>query len=228
MKKITAVFVIFAIAVCVFTACAKKPQGTEQITIQGGDTIDLVTKEEGGLDRDEDGNPIVVVTDDNGKAVTEKGGEQVTSALSLETALVYDNRIEFADYYLEIPKGWSNCSSYNNTNIKKDNSDDGIEITRLKDTTFEKKYADIRQFYSASVDMYPDAVTGEQGIKIGDMDCTRYELYIPKTSNDKPLYTCYVLVERDEALYQILISATRDLREDFGEVEKILNSIQFK
>ena len=228
MKKITAVFVIFAIAVCVFTACSKKPQGTEQITIQGGDTIDLVTKEAGGLDRDEEGNPVVVVTDDNGKAVTEKGGEQLTSALDLETALVYDNRIEFKNYYIEIPKGWSNCSSYNNTNIKKNNSDDGIEIIQYDDATFEKKYADIKQFYAASLSMYPDAVTDEKSVKIGDMDCARYELFIPKTANDKPLYTCYVLIERDEALYSVMITATRDLREDFGEVEKILNSIQFK
>lgn len=229
MKKITAVFVIFAIAVCLFTACAKKPQGTEQITIQGGDTIDLITKEGGGLDRDDEGNPIEVVTNDKGKAVTEKDGKQVTVALDLEeSCLVYDNKIEFKNYSLEIPNGWSNCESYNNTNIKKNDSDDGIQITRLTDTTFEKKYDDVKKLYAASVGMYPDAVTEEKGIKVGDMNCTRYELYIPKTSNDKPLYTCYILIEHDAALYQILISATRDLREDFGEIEKILNSIQFK
>ena len=228
MKKITAVFVIFAIAACVFTACAKKPQGIEHVTVQGGDTLDLVTKEGGGLDRDEDNNIIVVVTDDNGKAVTEKGGEQVTSALDLKTALVYDNRIEFNNYYIDIPKGWSDSSSYNTTSIKKNNSDDAIEIMRYEDSAFEKKYSDIKQFYSASCGMYPDAVTEDKGIKIGDMDCTRYELFIPKTSNDKPLYTCYVLIERDDALYSVMITATRDLREDFGEAEKILNSIQFK
>lgn len=228
MKKITAVFVIFAIAACVFTACAKKPQGTERVTVQGGDTLDLVTKEGGGLDRDEDNNIIVVVTDDNGKAVTEKGGEQVTSALDLKTALVYDNRIEFNNYYIDIPKGWSNSSSYNNANIEKNNADDGIQITRYENTTFEKKYSDVRQFYADSCEMYPDAVTEDKGIKIGDMDCTRYELFIPKASNDKPLYTCYVLFEHDDAVYQVLITATRDLREDFGEAEKILNSIQFK
>ena len=102
------------------------------------------------------------------------------------------------------------------------------QITRLTDTTFEKKYDDVKKLYAASVGMYPDAVTEEKGIKVGDMNCTRYELYIPKTSNDKPLYTCYILIEHDAALYQILITATRDLREDFGEIEKILNSIQFK
>ena len=158
MKRITAVFVIFAIAACIFTACSRKPQGTEVITAHDS-TLNVVTKEGGGFDRDEDDNIMVVVTDDKGKAVTEKGGKQVTSALDLETALIYDNKIEFKDYYLEIPKGWSNCSSYNNTNIKKDNSDDGLEIMRDEESTFEKKYSDMKQFYSAPAGMYPDAVT---------------------------------------------------------------------
>ncbi|MBR6702505.1 MAG: hypothetical protein IKI78_05135, partial [Clostridia bacterium] len=116
-------------------------------------------------------------------------------------------------------------------NIKKNNSDSGdaVSIMRNEDTTFEKKYSEMKMFFSGSREMYPDAVTEEKSVKVGDMDCTRYELFIPKTTNDgKPLYTGYVFIERDDAIYSIMISATRDLREDFGEFEKILNSIQFK
>ncbi len=228
MKRYIALAVTAMLAVCIFTACAKKPEGTDSVTVQDGHSLAVVTKEGGGLDRNEDGQVVAVVTDDKGNAQTDADGKQQTEAVDLNTALVYDNRIEFNEYYIDIPKGWENSKSYNNVNLKKTGSADKITIQRNPDATFESKYADMKTFYGPIGEMYKDAEFDTRGIKISGEDTSVYSVYVAESKSGKPFYMAYIFLDRPDAVYSVMITAERDLDKDFGEIEKILNSVQFK
>jgi hypothetical protein len=226
MKKYIAVALALMLTACVFTACGKKPQGTEAVTIEGGSTLAVITKEDGGLDRNEHGDIMMVVTEENGNVVTDAAGEQETTRVNLKTAFVYDNKIEFENYYLEIPDGWSNSSSWSDLVISKDGSDERISIMRSEEKTLEEAFAGTQEMFTKITEMNPDAVQKKSGINIGDDTITLLSCY-SETKEDKT-YLAYGYLEKDGALYTFMISAKHDLSEDFSEIEKILNSVEFK
>ncbi len=226
MKKYIALALSLMTLACIFTACAKKPEGTEAVTVEGGSTLAVLTKENGGLERDEQGDILVVVTEDNGKAVTDAEGKQETTQLNLQTAFVYDNRIEFRDYYLEIPDGWTNNVSYRDLGIKKDGSDEEIKIMRSEEKTLEEAFSSTETMFKSVKTMNPAAVSSRKGININGESATLLYCY-SETENDKT-YLAYAFLEHDHALYTFMITAKHDLTEDFGEIESILNSVEFK
>lgn len=226
MKKYIAAALALMLVACVFTACGKKPKGTEAVTIEGGSTLAVVTKEDGGLDRNEHGDIMMVVTEENGNVVTDAAGEQETTRVNLKTAFVYDNKIEFEDYYLEIPDGWSNSSSWSDLVISKDGSDERISIMRSEEKTLEEAFSGTQEMFDKITEMNPKAVQKKSGVKIGDDTITLLSCY-SETKEDKT-YLAYGYLEKDGALYTFMISAKRDLSEDFSEIEKILNSVEFK
>ena len=226
MKKYITLAISLMMLVCVFTACGKKPTGTEAVTIQGGETLAVLTKEDGGLERDDRGDILMVVTEEDGKAVTDKEGEQVTTQVNLKTAFVYDNRIEFKDYYLEIPDGWTNDYSFTDLTIAKKGSDETLKIMRSEEKSYEEAYKNTEDMFKSVKDINPDAVTSKSLIKINGEGYTLLSCY--SKTDDNETYLAYSFLENDGALYTFMITASHDLTGKLGEIEKILSSVEFK
>lgn len=226
MKKYISLSAALMLLVCIFTACGKKPQGTEAVTVEGGSTLAVVTNEGGELVRDDSGDIMMVVTQENGNAVTDSSGNQETTKVNLKTAFVYDNRIEFENYYLEIPDGWSNNVSFTDLTIKKDRSDEQIKIMRSEEKTLEEAFSSTQTMFNAITAANPKAVENKGGIKIDNSNCTLLSCF-SESENDST-YLAYAFLEKDGALYTFMITAKHDLTNDMSEVEKILNSVEFK
>ncbi len=226
MKKYIALALSIMTLVCVFTACGKKPTGTEAVTVQGGETLAVLTKEDGGLERNDQGDILMVVTEEDGKAVTDKDGEQQTTQVNLKTAFVYDNRIEFKDYYLEIPDGWTNDLSYTDLTIAKKGSDETIKIMRSEDKSLEDAMSNTESMFKTVKDINPAAVTSKSTIKINGEGCIFMSAYSKTEENEN--YLAYAFLENEGALYTFMVTAAHDLTGNLGEIEKILNSVEFK
>ena len=226
MKKYIAIAFSLMMLVCIFTACSKKPSGTEAVTIEGGSTLAVLTREDGQLERNEAGDIMMVVTEENGKAVTDKNGEQETTRVNLKTAFVYDNRIEFEHYYLEIPDGWSNQVSYTDLGISKDGSDESLKIMRSEEKTLEKAFSGTQEMFDKITEMNPKAVQKKTGIKIGDDTGTLLSCY--SETDENKTYLAYAFYEYDGALYTFMITANHDLTDNLSEIEMIISSVEFK
>ena len=228
MKRYTAIVLIITMLALIFTACSKKIDGTASVTGLDGGDVAVVTAEDGDVSRNEDGDVIVVVTDEDGKAVKDDDGNNLTEKADLQTALVYNNRIEFNDYYLEIPKGWTDNLSYQDLQIKNEKTGDSISIMRVEDTTYKEKMDSVQKMFSAIEDTYPKTELKEDSVEIDGSNQTLLYAFVPETSQGKPLYQGYVIMERKDAVYTFYISSQRDVRKDFDKIENILNSVQFK
>lgn len=228
MKKYIAFAFAVMMLVCCFTACSKKYDGADTVTAEDGGTMAVVTGEDGDVARNEDGDVVVIATDKNGDVKKDKDGNNVTEKADLQTALVYNNRIEFNDYYLVIPDGWENNMSYQDLQIKNEKTGDSISIMRVDNATYEEKVQQVKNAYDYIIEKYPDTETGEKGVEIDGQNCTLYYAFVPETTNKKPLYQGYVIMERSDAIYNFYISSQRDVRKDMDKITEILNSVEFK
>lgn len=228
MKKVIIFALTLSALVCCFTACGKKIDGVLEITGEDKHTLAVVTQEDGNIKRDDDNNILVVVTDEDGKALTDKDGGNQTEIADLQTAFVYDNRIEFTDYFLDIPKGWSNHNSYSDLIITKDGSDEQIKIIRNDEKSYEEIVDGVKTMFNTVKNTFPEAKAENSSVKIGKEQCNLMSVYIPKAADGNPSYLAYAFLEHDTAVYSFMITAGKDLTEDFDEITEILNSVEFK
>ncbi len=230
MKKALAILVIFVLVMCVFTACKKKYEipGSEMVTDYQGSEIPVVTEENGGVMRNEDGDIVVAFTDQDGKAFTNQDGTPVTSVPSYDTAIVIGNVIEFRNYYITLPSGWSNLSSYTDMSIKKDGTETIIKVMEYKDQTLAQQVTGINNMMNSTKETFPDSVIKNGGIDIGDEGCPLYSCYVPKGANGNPGYYAYALLKRGGILYSFMLMSDHDLEPELDEISGILSSIKFK
>ena len=202
--------------VCCFAACSKKIKGAEVISNYDDGELLVSTDDKGNIARNEFGDIIQIETEEDGKAVTDDNGEKVTRSSDLKHALDLDDRIEFNDYYVVIPKGWVNDGSYDTIKIMKTEDDISKVTVNVKDMLDKTKSA------------FPDATVSQTEIKAGDKSAPLYYSYIPKSADGTPTFLGYLLIENGSDVYRAMILSDRDLSKDTKDLETILNSIQFK
>lgn len=240
MKRSISLLLILVVVLSCLAACSKqKFDGGELVTDSAGKDYAVVTEADGGLARNEDGNAIVLVTNENGKNVTDRNGENVTEIETLRHGLVFGKRVEFQDYSLEIPDGWSCAANYNELCIKKTGKDtfidedlsvfdgDALTISSVE-ASLDDKLKSTNIIMKALKDANKDARVETLGIDLaGEKDCPLFTSYVDKTSTGDSVFLAYAFLERGGKLYQFMIVSTRDMTDDLGEIQSIINTIKF-
>ena len=244
MKKALSILLAVFIALFAFAACEKETEdekitkknkrttttiGKEEVSDVGGllitnfaeEIIPVVSKENGEVLRDENGNVIVLVTDADGKVVKNDNGELVTKAEAVGSAIVVGNRIEMPDFAINIPDGWSNEASYNILNIKKDSTDTIITImtNSVEDETTLKK---------AHENLVVSCATGEVVKKTEKVaGCDADIVYTYTTLNGSSVFVGYIDFVYQGKFYSTMVSSTGDISSSWNEIVSIVNTIEF-
>lgn len=225
MKKYFALIISVIVILTCFTACKPKLKGGELVTDLDGKGYAAVTKEGGGIVRDDAGNLVVLVTDKNGKNVKGENGEYQTDTIAIDHALVVGNRIECANYAITIPNGWRDSLSYSDLVLKKDNSEDQIRLM----STNTKKLSEVMEGSSTLIDnmknQYSDSVYTNKAVSVCNLEGSLISLFIPKTASGVPAYFGYIFFDRGGMVYTCMLSSDKDISED---AINILNSIEFR
>ncbi len=209
-----------------FTACKPKLKNGTVVTNAAGDVYAAVTKEDGGIARDEAGNLLVLVTDKNGKNVKGENGEYLTNPVALKHALVIGRQVECKTYSVTIPDGWSDAYSLNGLSIKKDNTKDALVI-ETKDKSLDNAMGDVAQLMSIMKTTYPDAVGENKSVKLGDIDARFVSTFVPD-AGESPSYLAYYFFKQGANVYSCRITSDRDLSNDLDEFNNIITSISFR
>ncbi len=229
MKRYIALTFALLFVAATFASCSHKFNDGQVLNDLNGDEYPVATNADGDISRNENGDLILLVTDEDGKVVKDDKGETLTQASEIDHALVIGDTIEFQNYYIKIPNGWENFYSYDDLIIKKSSNEDQIKIMFSKDGKLDDKISNARTMINATEDNFENVVIEEKGIKIGDNDSAPfYASYIPVSKNGNPFYLGYAFLEREEGIYTFMITANRNLSEDFDEISEILNSVQYK
>ncbi len=227
MKKILALTVTAMVILTCFTACKPKIKNGEVLTNLAGENIAVATKADGGLQRDEAGNIIVLVTDHNGKNVKGENGEYETKAVKLDHALVIGNKIECADYAITIPNGWSDSKSYTELIIKKDGTEDVISIANERGGSFNEALQKATSVIDTMKTSF-GAATENKGIKVLDRDATFLSGYLADNGTGKGSYVAYIIFEAENAVFTCNLISDRNMSENLDDYIKILNTVEFR
>lgn len=234
MKKYFALIITAIIILTCFTACKGKIKNGALVTNQAGENFAAVTQKDGNVVIDDSGNIVVLVTDANGKQVKDDNGEYATNKVALEHALVIGNRVECEKYFINIPNGWSDASSFNGLSIKRDGTEDVIVINE-REGDISTAMAGTQSALNIARSSFENTVYENKSVKVGDMDAQFISLYIPDNgtvdANGNPVasYMGYIFFENAGTVYTARISSvTSNMSEDLDEILGILGTIEFR
>ncbi len=226
MKKYFALILTFVLILTCFTACKPSIKDGTLVTEFGGKEIAAVTEADGGIKRDEAGNLIVLVTDENGKNVKGENGEYETNPVALEHALVIGDTIEMPEYSIQIPNGWSNTVSFENLVLKRDNSADTLTLSVIKDETLSEVEKERVSVISMATSNYENVVTETKTVKVGDKDASFFSAFVPD-ANGAQVYLCYILFTHASEVYACMYNSNADVSATIPEILSILGTIDF-
>ena len=225
MKKYIAAILVTFIILSSFAACATKPKDIEEATNAAGETFAALTQADGGVARDEAGNLLLAVTDENGRAVTDENGETLTNAVALDHALVVGNRIECNTFAITIPDGWSNHNSYNDLNIINDADGTKIVISAFINGNLNSKEKERTSVIDLAIDQFGAA---SKTLRLNDVDiCGTKASYDAVYNQNSDVSIAYYHFQVGNVVYSAFVTGERDLSERDKEVEKILNTLEF-
>ncbi len=112
-KKYFAVIAATLAFATVFAACTKRYNDDRILVDSEGNTHILATNAEGETMQDEYGNIVEVITDDKGKEVEDKAGEQQTQGVTYPDLLTNGNIVQNKFIKLEVPDGWEQIGKLN-------------------------------------------------------------------------------------------------------------------
>ena len=104
-KKIIAVICVMLVASFLFASCTNKKYFVDD----KGKTHVALTDKNGETVTNDNGNVIVIPTEDNGKLITDENGEFVTQEIATQVHIETDNdgkKVETPAYSVETPEGW--------------------------------------------------------------------------------------------------------------------------
>lgn len=234
MKKYFALIIASLVILSCFTACKAKIKDGTIVTNQAGENYAAVTQADGNVVIDEGGNIVVLVTDENGKNVKGDDGEYATNKVALDHALVIGNRVECEKYYINIPNGWSNASSFNGLSIKRDGTEDVIVINE-REGDIDSAMAGTMSAIDLAKGAYANTTYENTQVMIGDMPAHFVSLYIPDNGTTDPngnpvaSYMGFIFFEHAGTVYTVRISSTTsNMSEDLDEILAILDTIEFR
>lgn len=230
MKKVLAISLALTFVALCFTACGngkKKIDGAEVYTDFANKEYAVMTEENGDLQRDSNGNLIVAVTDEDGNQKIGAGGEKLTEIQVIDHALIIGNTIELSDYYITIPDGWSNNSSYQGIQLKCDKDGDTISIDRIEDKKITDIEANCKSLINAANGNNEGATVTNKGFELDGKNCMYTSIYIPQAANGKPFFLGYIVYQGEDAIYRFQITSEKDVTDD-EEISGIIRSVQFK
>lgn len=226
MKKYFALILTFVLILTCFTACKPSIKDGTLVTEFGGKEIAAVTEADGGIKRDDAGNLIVLVTDENGKNVKGENGEYETNPVALEHALVIGNTIEMPEYSIQVPNGWSNTVSFENLVLKRDNSADTLTLSVIKDKTLSEVEKERVSVISMATSNYENVVTETKTVKVGEKDATLFSAFVPD-ANGAQVYLCYIIFTHASQVYACMYNSNADVSATIPEILSILGTIDY-
>ncbi|MBQ6268084.1 MAG: hypothetical protein IJK64_10000 [Clostridia bacterium] len=226
MKKIFVILICMVLALTCLTACkAKLKNGT--VLSGGGRDYAAVTNEDGGIQRDEAGNIVVLVTNDKGKNVKDDNGEYATQAVALRGALVVGNRIECPDYRLEIPNGWSDYLSGADLMIERNGTNDILKIVSTRDGDLNTSMKQASELIDKMKTFSADTEYVNRTVKVLDQDAQLFAVYVPDNGTGAASYLGYIFFEHNGVVYSCMLTSDRNMNESIDEIVSILNTIEY-
>lgn len=226
MKKYFAVILTFVIILTCFAACKPSIKDGTLVTNAAGKNYAAVTNADGGIKRDEAGNLVVLVTDENGRNVKENG-EYQTNAIAIEHALVIGDTIEMPEYSIQIPEGWSDSMSFEDLCLTRDGSNDVITISVLKDESLSDVAEERSSVITRTKNAFPNTVIETKTISFGDIeDALFYSAYVPD-ANGAEVYLCYIVFEHAGDVFSCMANSNTDISSSIPEITEILSTINF-
>ena len=226
MKKITVILLCLVLAMTCLTACKAKLKNGAVLS-GGGYDYAAVTNEDGGIQRDDAGNIVVLVTNDKGKNVKDDNGEYATKAVALRGALVVGNRIECPDYRMNIPNGWSDYLSASDLMIQRDGTKDVIKIIATRDADLSSSMKQASDLIDKMKAVSADTVYDNRSVKVLDMDAQLFSVYVPDNGTGAASYLGYIFFEHSSVVYSCMLTSDRNLNDSMEEILSILNTIEF-
>ncbi|MBR4728074.1 MAG: hypothetical protein IK080_09335 [Clostridia bacterium] len=226
MKKITAILICMVVALTCLTACKAKLKNGAVLS-GGGHDYAAVTNEDGGIQRDDAGNIVVLVTNDKGKNVKDENGEYATQAVALRGALVVGNRIECPDYRMEIPNGWSDYLSGADLMIQRDGTKDIIKIIATRDGDLVASMKQASELIDKMKSFSADTDYVNRSVKLLDQDAQIFAVYVPDNGSGAASYLGYIFFEHNGVVYSCMLTSDRNMNESLDEILSILNTIEF-
>lgn len=223
MKKTIVLLITFMVVLTCFSSCKRTgviKGGVLATDFKGNGVAAVVTKEDGGIIRDDAGNVIVLATDKNGNSYKEKG-EYVTQAVAVEHAIIFGKHVEMPDFSIDIPNGWSDAKSYNMLNIQKDGTETKISIW----TDREAKLTEISKNHATIVDAAAsgDAVHTTQTIAGQEAVIA----YVHSTIGGNSVFVGYIDFMYQGAVFTVQVSSDKDISSDWNDIIKVVDTIKF-
>jgi len=230
MKKFLALIICAIVVLTCFTACKPKADLIADYP--------AVTKEDGGIIRDQAGNIIVHVTDADGRPVKGDDGEYQTSPVALDHPIVVGRRVEAPLYSINIPKGWSDKLTAADLDIIRDGTKDNLRIAVLKDTSLTKALEQRTSTINLVKTNFPGADTGNKKYTIANGIEAQYMYgWVEDTGvredDGKGNLTVvssfigFIVFEYQGDIYSCNLSSNNNMNEDIDEIISILNTIEF-
>lgn len=230
MKKSIAIIICLTVIISCLAACGNKTKtkGGEVVTDFGNNAVAVVTEENGGARRDENGNLLVLVTDANGKNVKDENGEYATEAITLKHVVVVGDTVETQYYSIKIPDEWEyNVKSF--VDLKFDNAKgDKISITAQPGKTISELMKG-NKIIETLDSMYPDSKNINTSVNIAGEDFPFVARYIVKDKESgEGSFVGYIYFSHDDISFVCMVTGARDISSEIENIGAVLSTIQFK
>ncbi|MBR2730452.1 MAG: hypothetical protein IKD72_00495 [Clostridia bacterium] len=226
MKKVIVILICMLLTLTCLTACKAKLKNGAVLS-GGGYDYAAVTNEDGGIQRDEAGNIVVLVTNEKGKNVKGDDGEYATQAVALRGALVVGNRIECPDYSLNIPNGWSDYLSGSDLMIQRDGTKDIIKIITTRDGDLTQSMKQASDLIDKMKAFSADTEYVNRSVKVLDMDGQLFSVFVPDNGSGASSYLGYIFFEHNGVVYSCMLTSDRNMNDKMEDILSILNTIEF-
>ena len=223
MKKLIAVLIVFMVVLTCFSACKRQnviKGGVMATDFKGNGVVPVVTKEDGGIIRDEAGNVVILATDENGNSYKEKG-EYVTKAVAVDHAIIFGKHVEMPDFAIDIPNGWSDAKSYDMLNIQKDGTNTKISIFSDR----EAKLVDVQAGHANMIDLAATGTVVKTTQKVAGQDAS--VVYTYSTLGGSSVFVGYIDFSYLGAVFTVQVSSDKDITSDWNDIVKIADTIKF-
>lgn len=230
MKKYLALIICAITVLTCFTACKPKAELIADYP--------AVTKEDGGIIRDDAGNIIVHVTDADGRQVKGDDGEYQTTPIALEHPIVVGRRVEAPLYSINIPKGWSDKLTSADLDIIRDGTKDNLRIAVIKDSSPSEVLEQRTSTINLVKTKFSNAESGNKKYTIANgIEAQYMYAWVEDTGvredDGKGNLTVlssfigFIVFDYQGDIYSCSLSSNNNMNEDIDEIISILNTIEF-